>query len=678
MAKIIQKFAVVSSMGKGWLQQFFAGKTFLQCLIELIKNARDWHATLIMIAVLDDIIRLTDNGRGMNEANRNAFASINLSTAVEEGQSGKFCTGSKFLLVAYSIEVEVLTAPEDDPDYVYRFRITTAELEALIKSDGKWSGEKYLKTPETWPHLNKFKFGTQLTYKLKDPKSRALYRGLKLAQELSVRLPLRIIPFVEVDGHPIPPKEVVGSQFQQVIQDSNLGPVSFELYRPKRRTAEDELRLGSVEIGEISMSHFQKIIGPELRSLYPIPDVFFMPEVCGTGTVGFLKEYANEDRQTLNPAIANDPRTLRYLKILQQVAPDICRKLQIRMVGVESDQDQREIDDFAEMCNANYNPGGKKPPDSVIVDSVDNPDGPGESGVDDPAPSPSKPFSLECDRREYEIGETIKIRLRFSKAIQGKYLEKDITWNTTQSFAGGQKKTSDGISLVASRSGSGKVAAEIFGTPYNDSVSYRVVTKRMFRLNIPGAEISVGSRLLVTGINLDKLKGQIVWEHRGVGKITPQGGKLIFDAIRSGRAEVIATDTKDKEIREVCNITVTPSYGGKKYIWIKGICFQYDTNSVTGTEMFAKPATMIRQGDESVHRLVFNTRAPGYELARQRNTLFDFLSYATGIEFVRFFHEDLNPIEAGQSRDIMGFVREIQNQGCQIFEEILTKQGGKN
>ena len=157
---------IQAGIGPGFLERVFGGKPFLHCLLELLKNSRDWGAARIYVltTLANHMLRVFDDGDGMDAANRNAFASVNMTTAGGPRQSGIFCTGTKWMLFSHATRVEVLTAPKDDPDYVYIFALTTDEYERLAFTQGTMVPKRVKKTNETWPYESRF--GTEITYTL--------------------------------------------------------------------------------------------------------------------------------------------------------------------------------------------------------------------------------------------------------------------------------------------------------------------------------------------------------------------------------------------------------------------------------------------------------------------------------------------------------------------------------
>ncbi|MBI4099356.1 ATP-binding protein, partial [Candidatus Parcubacteria bacterium] len=297
----MKKVVMVSSVkrprptiGPDRFKKEFGGKGFIHCLVELVKNARDWDANSILITTGHDRqrrLQIVDNGRGMDEANRDAFVSVDMTTARGSRQSGQFGTGSKQMLFSHATAVEILTAPADDSGFAYRFNVDVDHYQAVVLAGGDFDIER-LERRTAWSHG--FPTGTQLVYTLRDPASRAILRGDELAVELAARLPLLFSEIVRVDGKALPEKKIKGKPFRAVQEHPTLGRVVFELYQPERRRIEEGLRLTAGEAGEVPIENLFSRLGPELQARFPT--IFLHREVCGTISAAYLKEYANDDR----------------------------------------------------------------------------------------------------------------------------------------------------------------------------------------------------------------------------------------------------------------------------------------------------------------------------------------------------------------------------------------------
>ena len=456
---------IQAGIGSGFLRKVFGGKPFIHCVIELVKNCRDWGASIIKITTNAGrhLVTILDNGDGMNRANRNAFLSINMTTASGPRQSGVYCTGTKQTLFSHSANVEVRTAPREEPDVVYVFSFTAEEYEQLALSSGTVEPKRLEKDKTSWPH--EFPFGTEITYTLVDPESRGIYRGERLAAELTGRLPRKFRDIVQVDGTPIPEKEIVGRPFDVVLQHRQLGEVAFELYRPVRRGQDEELRLAGVEIGEAPISNLNRVLPPDLKT--DLPAIFLLKEVCGTITAQFIRDYANEDRFTLDAAIADNPRTRHLLGLLKEVAPEVQRCLQIKVSGMDDEKgnDESEVRELRTHLRRLYNQQGEPP---GTGDTTPPDDGGGTDTAGDPA------IRLTY-HREVGIGETITVTVKLREDVAKNYSLNNVVWYTNRSNGANLQNTTDGITLTANTLGHGVIRADISGTPFTAVAHYEVV-----------------------------------------------------------------------------------------------------------------------------------------------------------------------------------------------------------
>lgn len=648
---------IQAGIGEGFLQRIFGGKSFMHCLVELVKNCRDWGATSIRLDTSDRTrLVIVDNGCGMNRANRNAFLSINMTTASDD-QSGTFCTGTKQTLFSQAEQVTVLTAPEEEPGYVYRFRFTTAEYEALALKRGKLTPERMKKNSESWPY--NFDFGTEIVYELRNPTRRSVKRGDALAKELSARLPLKFQDVVLVDGRTLPPKELIGEIFTYAEEHPHLGRVSIEIYRPQRKRAEEDLRVTGAEIGEAPISNLHRVLA-EFRSDFP--PVLLLSEVCGTVSVDFLRDYAMEDRFTINATVADDPRTPHLVRLLKAIEPDVRHRLKIRMGGA-SDGFKEELDAVKTLFNGVYNPGNEGPSHGSRSGT-----GGGHGGSKDTP----KPIRLQI-AKEFEPGETIEVTAHLNKST-GK-APNDLQWLTARSRARDLVRTPTGIRMTADRLGVGTVTADLPGTTHKRTASYEIVAARSFKLSMPHVTIPVGTELRIYAVNVDKLRGELGWSLMGAGEIDEDEGCVVYRASHAGSAVITGFDKSDVGTRATCEVTVV---GRLDTLCIRGehfICDYYEADEIAD---YAKPATM-RRDSEQAHRLVYNVSAPGFKFAMERGQLTSFLALAVAQEFARYHAMELDPtmqIDEIDPRDVRLLFQQIQNQGFAIYEEVVNGRAG--
>lgn len=256
--------------------QFFHEPKFLACLVELLKNCFDWNSGQVRVVTNEarNLLRIVDNGCGMNGSNRHAFLAVGLSTA-SGNQSGTFGTGLKKMMFTFSSYVQAATAPEDEPDLVYVANFSPKDLSATWTGDAPeitWTAVP--KDSASWPHEHSF--GTDILYTLAEPNSRSLYRGPVLAAKLSERLSNMMVAgqLVLVDNQSLPPKEIKGRLFSMEYPEGTipgLGAVKLELYRPASNVRSQDLLMTDRSIGEVSFrdTFVKQLLDDDLKELVP-------------------------------------------------------------------------------------------------------------------------------------------------------------------------------------------------------------------------------------------------------------------------------------------------------------------------------------------------------------------------------------------------------------------------
>lgn len=655
---------IQAKIGPGFLRRIFGGKSYLHCVIELKKNTRDYGAKNIWIqTVPKEYFKIVDDGDGMGHENRCAFFSINTTTATRADQAGLFCTGTKQFLFSFASHVTVVTAPREEPDAVYRFSFSADEYEKIVLSGGTRTPERVKKTPATWPYDHDF--GTEIVYTLDDPKSRSILRGKQLAEALAERLPSKFHDISRVDGEYIPPKEIVGKKFELVEDHPALGRVSVEFYHPAKKSRDDGLRLTSVEIGEIPMRNLFRVLG-DLQENFPF--MYLRDDIYGIISASFLREYSNEDRNSVSAKIADDPRTLHLIRFLRQIAPQVQRDLQLKMTdGSSVDALRQSVDELWGIFDKRYNPDGRRPP----------PEGP---PVGPPPPPPPPPPTGEKRTlvlsvgREFELGEKVVVQVAFREDLAKASKVEDIQWLTSRSRGKDFRRTSEGINYKASEVGEGVIRADLPGTPYGASATYYVLERRRFRLSRQEATLIVCSSTSIEGVNLDKLKGEIKWSLEGVGSLEVRGTRVVYTSDRIGTAIIRALDSKDPRNEAMCDVTVVDI--PEKLFCIRGEYFRIRYEPIEGSTEYSKPVIMLPGG--RTHNLVFNIQGHGYQEAVASGGSTVFLAQAIGVEFARFVRFELKRELPEDPRDMRTLVDEILSDGYKIFEEALEnckKQG---
>lgn len=653
--------------GFGLFEKVFGGRPFMDVAKEMVVNARDWVRDKVTseIEVITnesrDQIRFIDNGKGMDEDNRNAFASVNLTTAGRPGQSGKFCTGTKRFLYSQADSVVVLTAPLDDPAHVYRFSFTRNEYEKMALKEKDFPPERLKKTADTWPHA--FKFGTDIIYTLRKPGRKAILRGKALAEAFSARLPMKFSGILKVDGEYIPTKRLIGRVCEMTVQDHRqLGPVTLEIYRPEKAAPEEGLRLTSVEIGDVPFRNLYALLPPELR--VDELEVYLMNHVCGTVSIPWLDTYAVEERALVSPAIAEDPKIRHLIKLLADYAPEVQRRLKIKVFDHgDASQTTAEIDDFGNRVTQLY-AGGQNPPTTHHRETEEERHRQWEEEKDDPSVPPA---IRVIGKHEYEVGETIEGTVVLRSDVAAQYKVDDISWQVQQSRARDLVVENGGFRMVAEKLGQGIIEVELPATLHHWIYRYDIVGERVLKMNTPVASIPVNGQLVLMLINGDKA-GDVEWKCEGAGRLKSEGHRAFYTATRIGRALVTAVSKKDQSIQASSNITVhgTP----EKMLCIRGVWFTY--RNVAAPEM---PAVIMIEG-EDVHRLMINLETPGFQQAVKGGALAVHLAHLVSTEFPLFILQrqhggDLTRILPA---DIPGIVGEMTVDQRDIFGEIT---GGK-
>lgn len=664
-----RKNTIQPTIGKGLFPEIFGGEPFMKCVVEMVKNCEDWDANDIFIYtnIAKNLFRIVDNGTGMNKANRNAFSSVNATTAHDPRQSGHFCTGTKKMLYSQATEVTVRTVSTEEPNYVYIFTLNTDTYEEILFNKGDIKQKKLKKTKENWCY--DFPYGTEISYVLRDPRRSTIIRNERLAKECAARLPRKYESKVRVNNNFIPEKEIIGEALQISLNHLQLGEVSLEIYRPAKKASGEELLLTGSNIGEvpiINLSRLIKDIGED------IPGVYLLKEVCGTIIIPFFKYYAKEDRFVFKDSIADDPLMIHFIRLLQDCATEVEKKLklQISFKNVESGS-HKIMDKLAQSCNKKY---GIKPPETMKRGESDNEkleaDPENKSDPDNPNSKVALSIS-EINRKEHELGELIVIKPKIRKDIRKKYKVgiKDIVWHLDRANAELVEQDEKSVTFKAKNIGQSKISADIKGLPYFASVPYDIVAQRIFKISIPAINTTIGRTAPVITRNSDKIEGNLIWEMEGgSGELTPQGKRAIFKAVTDGVFIVKAYDSANPKREAFCEISVTGK--PKNLICIRGEWFEY--SHLINKEGDLKPVDMRFNGHGAIHPLFINQNAPGYEKAYEDGVLNLYLAQAIAVEFASFEKFHLGGIDLSELtvNDMKPIFDSIQSLSFKIMEEI--------
>lgn len=662
---------IQTGIGAGFLRQQFGGKPYIHAIVEILKNARDWGASQIRIATGKDFIEIEDDGEGMNRKNRNAFASINMSTAGGARQAGKFCTGTKQMLFSHCHSVEVRTAPLETPDKVFLFRFATDEYEAKALRGETIRGEALQKGDETW--FRSHPTGTIIRYTLENPKSRAIKRGKDLAAELSARLPMKFGDIITVDGEALPPKNIIGRPFLMTETSSQLGEVGFEIYRPLEARSDDELRFTSHEVGEVPVASLLRMLkDPDMRSRFPA--VFVHQEVCGTISASFLRDYANEDRATFKPSLVDDQRLLLLLRLMERHARTIEAYLELNLRHEKTGS--VNLNPFVDRLRKLYDPKQERtgpvfvpPPEETTEDSEKEAD---KGGKERQRPA----ITLALSDAEFEPGETIRCEAKLRGDVQQKHGASTLKWHSDKSLAtdATASDTNLALTLVAEELGTGRVMVEIPGTPHSATRSYEIVPRRVFRQRHERITTKVGQTITLFVTNTDRIKGSPAWMVQfNRGTIEGRGGRIQFTAKAVGAVgeEVVtAYDDADLTVSSQCTITILGEKQNELLLPIREHTFRMDEVHSPGHVLYTGPVVII-PGTDGIGTLVINTGDPAFVNAQKQGHLDVFLPQATAFEYARFVKEaELPDTGRVDRRDVSNLIREVQRLGYEVFTEI--------
>ena len=484
-------------------------------------------------------------------------------------------------------------------------------------------------------------------------------------------MPRKFNEIVKVDDQPLPEKEIIGQPFAAEMQPRQLGTVSFEIYRPKKKAQEEGLRLTAVEIGEIPITEFFKALSGDLRAA--MPGVFLLPDVCGTIHVEFLRPYINQDRYTVDGAVGDDPKTRLLLRLFQSIAPEVQRCCRIRMgSGASTGEDEAVVREVADRLNRLYGPTSEKPPETVRVDDEDSIPWDVVGGRPRRAgPKAKPPLRLVLARKEFELDESFDVTLEIGPDYANQFTPEDVCWYTDRALAQEIKGTENGKSLTPGEVGHGVIRVDVPGTLFHAAAHYDLVVIRRFRITVPHmGGIVVGSEVPIMTTNHDKIRGKIEWSLEGVGSLNPQGKRAIYSAIRPGRATVYAVDSEDPESQTTCDIVVTGQ--PLDLICVCGEWFTYETVESLDTQQTGEgaPIQMVSGGP---HRLFISRRSSGYTAAMQQDLLPIFLMSAIAAAFPPFkrFEVDGEDLTRISPTNLPTILAEIREEGSKIFAEMI-------
>ena len=651
---------VLYKMGKRFVRTVLSGKSFVRSIKELVKNSRDWEGDNIYFYTEDrNTLVIVDDGVGMGKQNREDFFSLAKPTVKEDKrQSRKWDTGAKHILISFCKDCTVRTVPKEESDSAFVFGVTTDEHVINVGSGGTIECEVRDVNKANWPYDFPQGTGTEIRYTFSNPRSKSILRGKALAEELAAILPKKFAEIVKVDGKPLPPKDMIGDDFDVVLEHPQLGPVHIQIYRPAKKRSSERLELAGTEIGEAPLTELNSVLGASLR----LDDVFLRPDLAGVICCALFKEYVNEDRHTISSEITDNPRLVHFVNLLNSQAREIERKLKLPVAGgKQAGEDQAIIDGVARRFNIAF-AKGQTPPQ--VIDTG--------NGTGDPDPTQRGPkgkpaIRLDLPRREYEPGEEISVKVRIRKDIDHNVDE--VVWRTESSLAKDVTRTDKGITMVADKVGRGIVSADLPSTPYHKSAAYEVIEKRNLKFSNTIISCLMGERLPIMAVNADKVGEKLYWDWDGDCEVDPQGNRAIFIGLHPGQCTVRAWDTKNPGQKAIMEITV---YRDQNLICIDGIWFKY--KFFTGASTAADtPVHMVKGGEiHEVHDLFIMEGAPGYDEAKERGELEQFICMAIATRFPAFRHFELegNSLADMQPSELPDLWKMIEAEIFQIYNLI--------
>jgi hypothetical protein len=660
MLKTTSRTKIKSGVGKDYFRNNHSGKSFIACLVELIKNCSDWGMTVIWLITADSkSLTVIDDGEGMTSANCDAFFSLGLSTASGK-QTGKYGSGRAMMIYSFAKRVTVRTIVRgEDPNVVKVFSFTKDEFDRAVRTEGELEAELQFKNPKTWPHP--FATGTSITFEFDDPSNPDIMRGKKLCKELSARLPTVVLDMIRVDDMSLPTKVLIGEIFRYEENHPQLGQIALELYRPKDKHTEEDLRLGAGFMGEVPMSNFEK----GLRMLrHMLPEVFSSRAVAGQMTFPFLRDFVESDRFTLKEGLHRDKATTYVLHLLKRLAPEVQRVLQLSGPTSAGQPDEVVHEEIKQIFNKRYNPRGEDPPD-IEVD--DPPPPPPPPSVPPEIRQPSKKGLMLRADREYEVGEVISVAAKIREDLAAEFALKDLIWNDRDALAKFVATTDGGRDYKATKPGQGSISALIKGTPYGANVVYEVLPERTFKLSLPRATVRVGGQFNIYGLNTDKLKGRIKWSMSGPGEIEEHGTACTFIATKAGVARVVASDDKDPKVWADCTVEVL-----KARVDALKIQDHWFLEATRADAFDPRPVKMnVLDEERKLHEVQYNPASPGYAAAKANGTLHQMLMQALALEYPRFVSLDLEKrLKHRDPGDIPVILTEITRKGYEVYAEI--------
>jgi len=286
--------------------------------------------------------------------------------------------------------------------------------------------------------------------------------------------------------------------------------------------------------------------------------------------------------------------------------------------------------------------------------------------------------------QEFEPGERIECRVGLRKDLAQIYAMADVQWHTDRSLATNGRSVEPGIYEMRAESlGTGKIRADIPGTPHSIVQHYEIVGRRIFRLNYTKVSVRIGSSLMLAATNLDRIKSnQPSWHVQyGKGELSGEGGCRIFTPTQIGREVVSAVDRDDPSTVASCDITILPGTdeGEGLLIPIREDLFRLQTMILPGNRQFPNPVNITPSfGTSKIHLLTINSAVPAFIRAQAEGDTDKFLSQAIAFEYARFVkdREFLNKQEGGRVdvREVSALIQDIQALSYEVLAELQRAQ----
>lgn len=494
-----------SSVGSGYMHDTMKHVPFIVALLELIKNALDWGATRIEIDTEDDlIVSVRDNGTGMPQRNRDAFWSLARSTATGSRQTGAFDTGAKFGFMGWTTRMDVLTASEEEPEWVVRMGLRASEYQEAVFKNECVPQESVRKSRETWPFDHDY--GSRIRWEL-DPSGKGIQgypRGAKLREVLAARIGQLHACKVFVDGKRLPPVEVEPGTQPYIVQTEHrvLGTCFLHLYRRRSaRKGTDALRMGDTHIAEVSVRQFLNALST--LQTKQVPPWMFHAEVFGHILVPYLKEHAAQTRDRFLVSVRDDPRTDLLLSYLEELGPQIAEALQLEYEQAEAQPDEHQL---ARRTLAHITKGLRGPDAPKIGGAMSNGDG-GSSQASDKR---EKELKLQFPQ-QMEDGERLYLLVRPTDTTPDDAFPDNIEIILDgapglEEVAEKTRRSADGVDFALCATGLGPQLVRVRIRDGKSFIRNTVVVKeRVPALHRPTYNTTVGQELWVLLDNGDKV-----------------------------------------------------------------------------------------------------------------------------------------------------------------------------